>query len=49
MVISVPVSTLGIWGWGFGILGISGWERGGLGSWWPRVKRSRMNRTSSKG
>jgi hypothetical protein len=24
MVISVPVGTLGIWGWGFGILGISG-------------------------
>jgi hypothetical protein len=49
MVISVPVSTLGIWVWGLGILGISGWERGGLSSWWSRVKRSRTDRTSSKG
>jgi len=31
MGISVQNNTLGIWGWGFGILGIWGWESGGLG------------------
>ena len=42
--------------WGFGVGGLGFWGfgdgrkvKGGLGSWWSRVKRSRMDRTSLKG
>ncbi len=40
--ISVPVSTLGKWGWGFGILGKWGWESGGLGAFEFLGKRGKL-------
>jgi len=49
MGISVPVSTLGKWGWGFGILGKWGWESCGLGAFEFLEKRGKLGKLGKLG